>query len=209
MSLIKQCQKLSLKYEEIELNYSGSPEVAALEYYQIQGYIGSYNEGGLILNVLKALMLDELTKLNTFKERTDACSRYLEAQLKILNKYTDRIINCINNTNRARFISNFTEIINTPSVKKEYPKLNVKMATSLFDAISTKDFINIAYKISEDPYTFRKGWPDLTIIKNNEVRFIEIKTTDKLQKSQMLTIPVMRTILPYIFSVLKITNKRT
>ena len=207
MSLIKQCEKLSLQYEEVELNYSGRPEKAALEFFEEQGYVGYCNEGSLILNVLKDLMLDKLAELNIFKDRGDACSRYLEAQLTILSEHTDVLVNSIKQTNREKFITNFQEIINTPYIKSKYPELSIDIAIAVFDALGINDFINVAYKISENPYNFRKGWPDLTIIKNKELRFVEVKTTDKLKKSQIETIPEMNSILPCLFSVLKVSAK--
>jgi hypothetical protein len=39
-----------------------------------------------------------------------------------------------------------------------------------------------------NPYDFRAGWPDLTIARENELRFVEVKTTDKLHSSQKNTI---------------------
>ncbi|MEH6345276.1 MAG: VRR-NUC domain-containing protein [Bermanella sp.] len=207
MSLIKQCEKLSLLYEEVVLNYSDMPEKAALEFFKKQGYVGYYNEGSLILNVIKALMLDKLAELNIFNDRGDACSRYLEAQLTILHEHTGVLVSSIRQTSKDKFISNFQEIINSSYIKSSYPNLSVNLAVALFDALNTNDFINVAQKISEEPYDFRKGWPDLTIIKDNKVRFIEIKTTDKLKKSQMKTIPAMDSILPCLFSVLKVSGK--
>ncbi|KGJ89616.1 VRR-NUC domain-containing protein [Colwellia psychrerythraea] len=207
MSLIKQCEKLSLLYEEVVLSYSGIPEKAALEFFEKQGYVGYCYEGGLILNVIKALMLDKLAELNIFNDRSDACSRYLEAQLTMLNEHTSSLISSIRQTSKVEFITNFQEIINTPYIRSKYPDLSVNLAVALFDALDTNDFINVAKKISEDPYDFRKGWPDLTIIKDNEIRFVEVKTTDKLKKSQMKTIPEMDSILPCVFSVLKVSGK--
>jgi hypothetical protein len=207
MSLIKQCEKLSLLYEEVVLNYSGVPEKAALEFFEKQGYVGYYNEGSLILNVIKALMLDKLAELNIFNDRSDACSRYLEAQLTILNKHTDSLINSIRQTSKSKFITNFQEISSTSYIKSKYPNLSINLAVALFDALDTNYFIGVAKKISEEPYEFRKGWPDLTIIKGNEIRFIEVKTTDKLKKSQIKTIPEMSSILPCLFSVLKVSRK--
>lgn len=204
MSLKKQCEKLSLKYEEVELNYLDNPEKAALEFFEKQGYVGYCHEGSLILNVIKALMLDKLAELNIFNSRADACSRYIEAQLKSLNNYTCILVESIKNTSRAKFIENFREIIDTPLIKREYPELSINVAISLFDALEIDDFIRVAYKLSENPYAFRKGWPDLTIIKDKEVKFIEVKTTDKLHKSQINTIPEMEFILPCEFSVLKL-----
>ena len=33
-------------------------------------------------------------------------------------------------------------------------------------------------------FGYRAGWPDLTLVKGNDVMFVEVKTTDKLHASQ-------------------------
>jgi len=76
----------------------------------------------------------------------------------------------------------------------------------LFDATDKEVFVAVASKLAEDPYTYRNGWPDLTLIKDKEVFFIEVKTTDKLHESQLITIPEMRSILPFKFSVCKVVK---
>lgn len=45
--------------------------------------------------------------------------------------------------------------------------------------LSTK--IGIGY--FNDPFVYLRGWPDLTIVKNNKVRFIEVEIKDKLRIS--------------------------
>lgn len=57
MKLSQQCQELSLDLIEIHLNYRSAPELAALQHFQEEGYVGSILEGNFILTVLKALMV--------------------------------------------------------------------------------------------------------------------------------------------------------
>ena len=203
-ALEKQCANLSLSLKDIHLSYEVNPELALLTHFENMGYIGSYNEGFTILTVLKALMLDKLTKHNTFNDRNDACCRYLEAQLTILKDKTDELIRSIAYTNKKSFLKNIQEISAQDFIVNEHPNLSIECCEALFDAIDTHVFIRLAKKIAEDPYTFRKGWPDLTIVKGKDVQFIEVKTTDKLHKSQLTTIPEMKKILPYPFYVYRI-----
>lgn len=63
-----------------------------------------------------------------------------------------------------------------------------------------KDNLQASRSVHLDHYS----WPDLTIVKGNEVKFIEVKTTDKLHKSQLVTIPTFRKIIPYDFSVCRV-----
>jgi len=153
---------------------------------------------------LKALMLDKLAALNTFNDRNDACSRYLEAQLTIHKDKVDEIIDSIENTSKKNYLSNLKEIFSQPFIQSEHPNLSFECCVALFDAIDTQLFVDVAKKFSEDPYTYRSGWPDLIIVKGKEVKFIEVKTTDKLHKSQLVTIPIFRKVIPYEFSVCRV-----
>ena len=151
-------------------------------------------------------MLDKLAELNYFGEREDACTRYLEAQFTILKDNISEIISEIKPVTKSRYISNFQEIISKPFIATEYPELSIEYAGALFDAIDKESFIKIAKKIAEDPYTYRNGWPDLTLVKDNIVSFVEVKTTDKLHESQLITIPAMKNLVPFDFSVCKVTK---
>lgn len=206
LPLAKQCEQVGINLETLKLSYQGRPEAALLKHYEEQGYTGVNYEGTGILTVIKALALDKLADLNYFHDRNDACTRYLEAQLTILRDSTSEIISSIKRTTKERFISNFKEIIEKPRIKSDYPYLSIEFASKLFDAIGKETFVNILAKLAEEPYTYRNGWPDLTLVKGKEVLFIEVKTTDKLHESQLITIPEMRTILPSEFKVCKVVK---
>ncbi len=60
--------------------------------------------------------------------------------------------------------------------------------------------MEIAKAFGADPYEYRKGWPDLTLWKNGEVIFREIKAPgDRLHKSQKTLIADI--LLPLNFDV--------
>ncbi|WP_367111106.1 VRR-NUC domain-containing protein [uncultured Psychrobacter sp.] len=207
MSLKKQCEELNLELHILELNYQGKPEKAVLNHFKLQGCIGTTNEGFMLQNTLKALMLDELTKLNTFNSRNDACTRFLEAQLTIHEHSINIIIESIKSTSRLEFKNNLTEIISALKFKGMEDGLSLEVGLALFDALNTETFINLARKFSQEPYTYRKGWPDLTIVKNSQLKLIEVKTTDKLHTSQIKTIPMLVDVLGDNISVLKVVKK--
>lgn len=206
LPLTKQCSELRLELKNINLSYEGKVETALLNYYQSLGYYGSSLEGIGISTVLKALMLDKLAIYNAFEDRVDACSRYLEAQFTILENKVDEIIMSIPSVSKNKYLNNFKEIINNAYIASCYPELSIDFANAMYDAINSEIFIKVAKKMAENPYLYRKGWPDLTLVKGNEVLFIEVKTNDKLHESQLITIPAMREVLPYNFSVCKVTR---
>lgn len=204
MKLAKQCSELSLDLIEIQLDYQTKPEAVALHYFEEQGYIGSIYEGNFILTVLKALMLDTLEKYNLFNDRKDARVRALSAQFVINKEHLNELISSIRMVQREKFISNIREITDEPLVQEFFPGISTDAAIALFDAIDLSIFEKIAIKLAGNPYEYSKGWPDLTIIKDKQVRLIEIKTTDKLHESQLKMIPILREILPFEISVYKL-----
>lgn len=206
LPLAKQCEAINLELETVELQYVGRPEPAALAHFKSLGYEGVSCEGIGFLTVLKALMLNKLAEYNPFNERNDACTRYLEAQFTILKDNINDVISEINNVTKEQYITNFEEIISQPFISLEYPELNIEFATAVYDAVDKELFYKVANKIAEDPYLYRNGWPDLTIVKNGNIEFIEVKTTDKLHESQLITIPVMRKILPFNFYAIRLIN---
>ena len=209
MRLEDQCEKLGIELEDIELEYSGRPEDAALKYFERQAYIGSSNEGITMQTVLKALMLNKLAEVNTFQDRSDACSRYLEAQFAIHKEISSEIISTISSVQFDEFRKNMKEILSQSFINNEYPELSLIVCEAIYHAIDKKEYTLLAEKFAEDSYTYRSGWPDLTLIKSNDLQFVEVKTTDKLHKSQLSTIPMLKEVLPYKISVLRVRNTKT
>ncbi|EHA6959117.1 VRR-NUC domain-containing protein [Vibrio parahaemolyticus] len=206
MPLKKQCSEMSLELEIVNLHYTEKPEIALLNNYKSVGYVGSSLEGIGMFTVLKALMLDKLAEHNIYQSRADACGRYLEAQLTILEDRAEEIIWSMADVNEKRYVANFNEIITTPFIAHEYPELSLEFGLAIFRAIDVSTFISLAKLIVTEPYSYRSGWPDLTLIKNDTVLFVEVKTSDKLHASQIATIPAIRNILPYEFKVVKISR---
>ncbi|MBU0721819.1 VRR-NUC domain-containing protein [bacterium] len=207
--LKNQCLDLNIDYQEIIIDYIGKPEPVVLEYFKSQGYLGATCEGNSIFNVLKAFMLDAIIKNSIHTEENKlkyACMTFLEAQL-YNNDRKDELINSINFTSKEQFIKNFKMIISNNFIQKTCPDLSLEFAILMFDAIDRDTYIKLATKIAEDSYLYRNGWPDLTLVKDNIVEFIEVKAKDKLHESQLITIPVMKDILPFKFGVCRIKRK--
>jgi hypothetical protein len=193
--LQKQCAFIGLDYREISLSYFEKPEKALLKHFIKQGFIGSSNEGFDVQILLKALMLDKLEEYNTFKCRQDACCRYLGAQFIILEKHIQEIIESIKTVSSKKFALNLDEILNQSFIQDYHPNTSFEVAMNLFCLTDINIWINLAYKISENPYDYCKGWPDLIVIKDKNIEFIEVKTTDKLHTSQLNTIPMLKKAL--------------
>jgi len=74
----------------------------------------------------------------------------------------------------------------------DYVGLTLSFIISLYEALGNTTLYEIARTYFTDPAAFGGGWPDLTTIDhNNVVRLYEVKTTDKLLRSQIITISEM------------------
>ena len=59
------------------------------------------------------------------------------------------------------------------------------MFLELYDALGPAKIRTIAEIYAKDPFKFRAGWPDITMWRKGEVRFIEVKAPgDKVHASQ-------------------------
>ncbi len=89
-----------------------------------------------------------------------------------------------------------------------YPGLTAGMISSMFTAIGAERLAQITAAIMEDPYVYRSGWPDLTMVKGSDMFWVEIKTTDRLHTSQIMTISRMKPLLPGEVRVVQLTKIR-
>lgn len=204
-----QCQSLKLKLTEKFVESLAKPEFQTFQWYKENYYNGAYCEGGALLTVLKALALDKLAELNYFNSRNDACTRFLEAQLTILKDSRIEILEAMYEISENKFLDNFSEIIQFSFIQKVYPGLTTQFAEDFIQAIDRKNIVSITNKFFEAPYEYRKGWPDLTLVKNNEIKFVEVKTYDRLHRSQINILTEFREIIPFSFEIVKLkTNNR-
>ena len=208
LPLAEQCLKLDITHEKIEgLPYGKKPEIDALNHLSTQGFVGAYCEGGPVLLLIRAAALDVLAQFNIFG-RNDACTRFTEAQLTAYKESSDLILAAIRNTDVAQVDRNFKEIYAYPEIPKYYPGLTADTMSLLFIAIGAARLAVITAAMMESPGSYRAGWPDLTMVKGSDMHWVEIKTTDRLHMSQIMTIFRMKPLLPGNVRVLQLTNAR-
>lgn len=203
VSLRKQCEFLGIQIETLKLKREYSdPSVDALFYFMRQGDRCSYCEGVAIRKVLFCLYAHRLIKIPIKKGDNaffDGLSTYtfgvgLDMLLNTdgvqdYDSLTEELLSTINECNRDIFLTNYREL---------FPKglcwygVDELFAVQLFDLLGIEELKNLARIIFSDPYAFYKGWPDLTLIRDGSVELLEVKTTDKLHESQLITIPAIR-----------------
>jgi hypothetical protein len=202
LPLEKQCEQLGLPIYEVVGPYNSEPEYFLWQHFKGLGFYIAYCEGGAFLTLIKAAALSILAEINTFGSRDDACTRFLEAQFTIHKKKSTDILDVIEHATLMDVEANFEEIYRHLIAQEAYPGLENAFISSLFSAIGSKCLRNIAEFLFEDPYCYRNGWPDLTLVKDGRIWLFEVKTTDRFHLSQIKTIPKIQKIIPAQFAVI-------
>jgi hypothetical protein len=204
LPLEQQCEQLGLPIYEAVGPYNSDPEHFLWRHFEGVGFCAAHCEGGAFLTLIKAAALSILAEINTFGSRDDACTRFLEAQFVIHKERMSYILNTIEHATLRDVEENFEEIYKHSIVQEAYPGLKKEFISSLFIALGPPCLRNIAEFLFEDPYCYRNGWPDLTLLKDDKIWLCEVKTTDRLHLSQVKTIPRIQNIIPARIAVIQI-----
>lgn len=191
-----QCAALGVPLERIDLprgpdgwHVAGHahyrPEHAAAALLRVEGWTCATCEGGPMLLLMKAACLERLMELNTLGA-ADSLTRFLEAQFVINAAHLDSIYAAIGRATTAQVRRNFNAIY-AAGVDEYYPGVTVELIELLHRALG-QQLPSIAARFAGDAYCYRAGWPDLTAVRDGDVLFREIKTSDKLHRSQLETI---------------------
>lgn len=212
LPLLLQCEKLNLPVKVIEWEQSNKPEIWALQYFSNLGFVGAYCEGGAIGLVLKGLCLDTLTKTSCFygtsiNAREDACLKGITTLAEKNEEQLDNIMKEIYQTDRFKYLSACEEILSYPSINEWYPGLSMNFLEKMYDALTKDEYGLLAKWIALNP-DHRNGWPDLTLVKEGIVQFVEVKTTDKLHNTQLKTLPAIKQLINADIQVIKLQMKK-
>jgi len=219
MPLDEQCHELGLPLRKVEVETFHAPERQALDLSKKEGWTGTYYEGTTILILLKAVLFPTLVcmlrrqqPLSSESEIESLAARgYLEALISGLNSHEARMLAegvycATEETIRLGF-----ECCKNASLDLAigHPDLTLDLILSLHEALGAKTLFELVQLIQIDPYKYRKGWPDMTLIRDGVVAFVEVKTSDRLHESQIETIPYVSSVIGKSrFSVWRLVKAR-
>ncbi|MBK3901819.1 hypothetical protein GFM10_01955 [Pseudomonas aeruginosa] len=161
------------------------PEVVVGQMYSNAGASVNFCEGGSVLLLMKAAALDALARLNIFNDRDDAINRYLEAQMVILADHTTEIIETVRTITPDVLARNVKELSESAMLQSFFSRVNQQFMLELFDHLGGNKLADILQAFSAAPYDYRAGWPDLIVLQDRMIKFVEVKTSDKLLESQL------------------------
>lgn len=206
MSIESNCKKLGVDCKVIELDKRDrkwispitqretSVEEAVLEHFIKQGWKGYSREGGLILNLIKAASFKKiddryLTRYVESLYHHKTCKHFgykQDSLIKSVSKTSNRIVSKNLQLMLGGFIqSRFSQLFPNSGIRKFFPGFKYYDALDFYKAFKRKNLLRVTKIFSKDPYQYRKGWPDLTLWKNDSFLFVEVKAQgDSLQPSQ-------------------------
>ncbi len=205
VSLSKQCDHLDLSITDISLGYEGKPELAAMEFLRNENRKICYCEGGAFKLTLYCLCFDRFYRLFQGLWGGMASARsftYMATGIMsydfLLEEHPDvhlQMIEDISRTTESEMLRAFDTLKSwQPSDEwafLDWVGVDREMVQSTFRAVGRDRLVSFAKTFVTDPYAFINGWPDLTCIDGSDIRLIEVKTTDKLHISQLITIPTI------------------
>lgn len=210
-SITKAAELLGISVENVYLESNGdgawrlpaknqwkSVEDAVLDFYRENGWGGFSGEADTILTTLKAASFSLLpTRFrSTFIEAIYAQNlAFSHDKVPV-----DEPIRNIENSTREQIIHNLSVMYSPEVLTTEwgtndtnhatfFPNVTPEDALQLYDVLGKGRLTQIAREFAKSPYDYRKGWPDLTLFRGNELMFVEVKTmTDTIRASQRKTV---------------------
>lgn len=172
------------------------PEKYVLNKYINDGWRGANVEGRFIHTILKLLAESKLSGYWTLDyfcvSNLHMCSgqNLVHHQNRIKNAY-----DCLCQSTEQDLIERFKFSTNSTPIYDEFNRLQpifkhamnwpVDFLVAAFRAIGKNNLTKMMEIMMIEGEKLKYGWPDVTVIKNDEIKFIEVKTTDKFNENQI------------------------
>lgn len=192
----EQARRLGISHEVLDLEAGGPKlwrvaegpfvciEEAALAHYRKEGWTGVAAEGGLMLTLIKAASFERLAVRNadTFVE-----ALYAQNVAFPEDRFDPaRLVSTVARATEAQLKRNWAVIsATTGNSPAYYPSVRWEHVTELFSVLGPKRLAAVAQVFATAPYDLRAGWPDLTMWRGDDLRFVEVKSpSDRMHVSQ-------------------------
>ncbi|MFA0893501.1 VRR-NUC domain-containing protein [Vibrio cholerae] len=200
-----------------------SVENAVLDHYISNGWQGYAGEGGLLLNLIKAMSFPILSPRHksTFVEALYAKNVAFEE-----DKFDSSwLISNVQKATPTQVSANFAVMSSGNPVELDlgsfkstqqstvldfFPNLSDSLLLGLHLHLGNTKLAEIAKIFAQDPYAYRKGWADVTIWKDGHVKFLEVKAPgDRIQSNQKVIIEKFVKPLSLDFAIVDVFNIKT
>jgi len=202
-----QCASLGIPLNNLELEKTPAgwlvngttfkkPERAALKYFQLQGYQGTCCEGYGAMDLMKCACLDLFkrgTRIDGYKagkaeiRRSASCTLFV-AQCDLYDNNPEEIIEFISKASDDLMRNNIQEFISEGGPTVFHDIVSEQDYWAIWKAFGALALARLATGLLKDSWHLQFGWPDLIITRDGDIKFIEVKTIDRLHESQRYAI---------------------
>lgn len=180
----------------------GSVEQAAFARFEAEGWTGDDGEGGLILSLIKAASIRNLSPVyaSAFVE-----GLYFHPRSGDMPSVSQMLTNvaCATTDDVLRTYRVLAAGANETPVY--YPSVTRAKILGLFAALGRERLHAIATLFAAAPYELRAGWPDLTLWRDDQILFREVKAPgDRLHASQKRLVETILRPLSYDVGVIDV-----
>ena len=228
-SLRVQCEVLGLPLNRVRMNYTGRPEVAMLERFVHSGAeIALFDEGKSIHGLLHAALMPLLYPLGVRRwgpEQKYVANGYIQvsgvstylylhygAFTELLSDHPNlpnKMVKTVAESTTDTIHAGWSKIRSWNRDNKGFQHLSLTVSPQqmvrLYEIVTRSRLVRIMQQLLVPPFVFGfTGWPDLTIVNDNHLSLVEVKTKDRLHHQQIITISDMKDAAELDISVVQV-----
>jgi len=202
LPLTEQCRVLRIPFVVCSHEWQGRPEQAAISLLRDEPRRAFLDEGKMLHALIHAMVLPRLYSLASRAWGDDRAQSWLYGHyaayhelLGIESRLTEGMLQDIRGWDRTAFIASWQTLSTWNRLFGSHPAVTVEPdeALEVLDCVGEPTLSAIAARVFSEPFTYYHGWPDLMLLESTgRLKFVEVKTTDRLHFGQIVTMNDMR-----------------
>ena len=220
-SLAAQCIELGVPLTKIKCQWSKidrkydlgngvlvtRPEDVVMNILRAEGYSGTPYEFAPYQMLMQASCLDYVKECSKSIFLENPHSRTFSVQLDMYGMDKDKASRLIKSAGWLAVKRDFEEIYENHQIREWFPYLSFDDVSMVFNALTRKKFEKMVELFFDNPEENSIGWPDIIACKDNKLRMIEVKTTDKIRDTQRRMFPIITDVLGVPVEVFQLEKK--
>lgn len=191
--LEEECSDFNVELLEIAADKSDDrkAELIAREYFEKQGYSVGWVRGDCLLVTMMAATYDVLLKYEPLHKQLagsgheyDNLIYFENACAHFMQGHYDELLDSMEKASDGKVLANLRSFTENPRFMEFHSQLDVDFYFRFWRTFPRKTLLEIAEILVRNAFDYRAGWPDLLLMRNDEIRFVEVKAKDHLLDTQ-------------------------
>lgn len=167
-----------------------NPELYCLESVQKKSVTAYFSENLFGLHVPYFFLFNELEEWCRKNDQPIFSISCVEYEVNTVSTYLLSKVDEVVNNLDVKNVKAIYERIKIYNAKNNYfydNTVDLDFYLNILKSIDTENLTRLFTMVLKHPRTLEIGWPDLVVLDNRRLYFVEVKTTDKLHVSQIIT----------------------